>query len=659
VDAQAALLSAILMFTESSWSDALRGAMLLRSAYNAFDTLAKTAGVTQGNVAQLGQPLPGMSATEVKAFLAAAGASPAAHPPGSAAATPPPAPAAEGASEAAPAVPGPSQAGAHPPILPATLAGELHTLLPQVHPTVFGGIAFGAGLFNLLLSLLPPSRRSVAEWLGFSGDKAYGLAALSAAAQAGGIASVFATLTLVTFHTSISMFHSRGDGSGLVQAGRLLQRCLVLYPNSAVFLWYLGRWLRAAGSVHAATAAYTRAFHAQNAWTSLQAICRYELAWCCMLTLRFSEAHGHFRVLAEKSSWSKAFCEYAAGVNAQACRCYSVAALHFARVPQMVQLKGGRVPPFELWAQQRAQQFTEAHSSLKGGLPAAPAPLGRVDVPASQAPSTGGGSSAPAGAAAAAGSAASSAGDAPEALPLTAEVHSSLVDAVVVCIEAGTDADTVDASALATHPQSTDAAVTKSSQEEQLDATAAGTVSHWDVLLAEPVLEMAYLWNTFSQSSGLSRFAVQRARAVRAFQAANKQTDLFCKEHLETSDGSGGFLGIGKKAKQCSVAQEGRALLRLVEAAATRALGDTAAAHEAVQAVQAMVESGHIAAESRNNFVHPSVFFEAAMLAEAGGDAAAALQHLTVVQDVIAAHDVHFGNRLSFRAKQSASDLQA
>ena len=56
------------------------------------------------------------------------------------------------------------------------------------------------GVFNLMISLLPPRMLNLAKFAGFSGDRELGLGLIEEASQLGGMRSSLASLMLLGYH---------------------------------------------------------------------------------------------------------------------------------------------------------------------------------------------------------------------------------------------------------------------------------------------------------------------------------------------------------------------------------------------------------------------------------------------------------------------------
>lgn len=92
-----------------------------------------------------------------------------------------------------------------------------------------GWSEFGLGFFNLMVSLLPPSVVTIAEWVGFEGKREQGISNLLASQQRdekspqGSFMSAFSGILLLSFYLTISVFTGEQTPKMLDQAEQLLQ----------------------------------------------------------------------------------------------------------------------------------------------------------------------------------------------------------------------------------------------------------------------------------------------------------------------------------------------------------------------------------------------------------------------------------------------------
>lgn len=128
-----------------------------------------------------------------------------------------------------------------------TPAGESHApdeILPEDIHRLMGAISFGYGVFQLSISLLPPSLLKLISFLGFEGDRAMGIACLSFSRQSTDMRAPLATLALLWYYTIVTPFFAL-DGSNLSMeisaAQELIDEANEQFAKSSLFLFFRGR----------------------------------------------------------------------------------------------------------------------------------------------------------------------------------------------------------------------------------------------------------------------------------------------------------------------------------------------------------------------------------------------------------------------------------
>ncbi|XP_053977469.1 tetratricopeptide repeat protein 39C-like [Hylaeus volcanicus] len=187
---------------------------------------------------------------------------------------------------------------------------------PFVEPTevsrLMSAVSFGYGIYQLCVSLLPPSLLKVIHFLGFEGDREAGLAALMNARLSEDMRAPLATLSLLWYHTIVRPFFAL-DGSnlraGVNTAKQLIAECSPEFNNSALFLFFTGRIERLESNVNGALEAYGRAVEASNQ-REIKLLCLHEVAWCHLIRLSYEEAYRSLTQLRQQSRWSKSFYAY-------------------------------------------------------------------------------------------------------------------------------------------------------------------------------------------------------------------------------------------------------------------------------------------------------------------------------------------------------------
>ncbi|XP_014213926.1 tetratricopeptide repeat protein 39C-like [Copidosoma floridanum] len=191
---------------------------------------------------------------------------------------------------------------------------------PFVEPSevrrLMSAISFGYGIFQLCVSLLPPSLLKVIHFFGFEGDRQAGLTALMYSRLSEDMRAPLATLTLLWYNTIVRPFFAL-DGSnvkaGVEAAKELIRESKPEFEYSALFLFFTGRIERLQSNINGALNAYQRAVDL-SAQREVKLLCLHEVAWCHLIRLDYEDAHISLAQLQEESRWSKSFYAYLAAV---------------------------------------------------------------------------------------------------------------------------------------------------------------------------------------------------------------------------------------------------------------------------------------------------------------------------------------------------------
>ncbi|XP_049278684.1 tetratricopeptide repeat protein 39C-like [Anopheles funestus] len=196
----------------------------------------------------------------------------------------------------APCEPGPSERTIHPE--------DIHRLM--------GAISFGYGVFQLSISLLPPSLLKLISFLGFEGDRAMGIACLSFSRQSNDMRAPLATLALLWYYTIVTPFFAL-DGSNLSfeisAAQELIDEANGQFSKSSLFLFFRGRVERLKSNIQDAIRAYELAYRS-SAQREIKLLCLHEIGWCRLIQLDFGTAMKNFNELKLCSQFSKSFYSY-------------------------------------------------------------------------------------------------------------------------------------------------------------------------------------------------------------------------------------------------------------------------------------------------------------------------------------------------------------
>ncbi|XP_030644139.1 tetratricopeptide repeat protein 39B-like [Chanos chanos] len=168
-----------------------------------------------------------------------------------------------------------------------------------------GGVCMGIGSFNLMLSLFPARVLRLLEFMGFSGDREVGLTQLRQGASSASLRSILNTLTLLMFHTYVSVILGTGEGN-LSEAEALLEPYIDQFPNGSLILFYVARIAVLKGNFEMAQSKFLECIAAQQEWRQIHHLCYWELMWTYSFQQDWLEAYRYADLLCKESKWSQA-----------------------------------------------------------------------------------------------------------------------------------------------------------------------------------------------------------------------------------------------------------------------------------------------------------------------------------------------------------------
>ncbi|XP_077471749.1 tetratricopeptide repeat protein 39C-like [Stigmatopora argus] len=214
-----------------------------------------------------------------------------------------------------------------------------------------GSVSFGYGLFHLCISMVPPHLLKIVNLLGFPGDRLHGLSALAYASQSKDMKAPLATLALLWYHTVVQPFFAL-DGSdshsGLEEAKAILRERETTYPDSSLFMFFKGRVQRLESQMSAALESFNNALQLASEQREIQHVCLYEIGWCNMIELNYSESFKAFERLKNESRWSQCFYSYLTAVCQGAMGDLQGATCVFNDVPKLFKRKSNQIELFSL-----------------------------------------------------------------------------------------------------------------------------------------------------------------------------------------------------------------------------------------------------------------------------------------------------------------------
>ncbi|XP_043555151.1 tetratricopeptide repeat protein 39A isoform X2 [Chiloscyllium plagiosum] len=225
-----------------------------------------------------------------------------------------------------------------------------------------GGVQLGIGAFNLTISLLPTRILRLLEFVGFSGNKEYGLEQLQEGASTENFRALLCTMLLLCYHTFMSFVLGTGEGD-VDDAERLLLPFLKRYPKGAIFLFFAGRIEEIRGNIDAAILRFEECCEAQQHWKQFHHMCYWELMWCFTFKRQWKMAYFYADLLCKENSWSKSTYMYmkAAYLSMLGDEDYKPFGDDeielFRKVPSMKQKIAGKSLPTEKFAIRKARRY--------------------------------------------------------------------------------------------------------------------------------------------------------------------------------------------------------------------------------------------------------------------------------------------------------------
>ncbi|XP_006083498.1 tetratricopeptide repeat protein 39B-like [Myotis yumanensis] len=174
---------------------------------------------------------------------------------------------------------------------------------------LIGGVKFGLGAFNLILSLMPPKTLKVLNVVGYHGDKQVGLTLLHESASESHINNVLSILTLLFYYSYVCVaFGIETSHSSPID--HLFLIYLQKFPKCVILKFFYARFSMLKGKFENAQLTLQECIFLQNEWKQLDHICYWELMWCHIFVQNWKEAYRYADLLLQDSKWSKAMYSY-------------------------------------------------------------------------------------------------------------------------------------------------------------------------------------------------------------------------------------------------------------------------------------------------------------------------------------------------------------
>uniref|UniRef100_A0A8C9BEM5 Tetratricopeptide repeat protein 39B n=1 Tax=Phocoena sinus TaxID=42100 RepID=A0A8C9BEM5_PHOSS len=171
-------------------------------------------------------------------------------------------------------------------------------------------IKFGLGVFNLILSLVPPKTLKLLNVVGYSGNREVDLTLLHDSASESHTNNILSVLTLFFYYNYISVaFGVEKSHSSAAENLSLIY--LQKFPNSVILQFFHARFSMLKGYFKHAQLTLEECIFIQNEWKQVHHLCYWELMWCHIFLLHWKQAYRSAELRFQHSRWSKAMYSFA------------------------------------------------------------------------------------------------------------------------------------------------------------------------------------------------------------------------------------------------------------------------------------------------------------------------------------------------------------
>uniref|UniRef100_A0A8C6BPK6 Tetratricopeptide repeat protein 39B n=1 Tax=Monodon monoceros TaxID=40151 RepID=A0A8C6BPK6_MONMO len=171
-----------------------------------------------------------------------------------------------------------------------------------------GGIKFGLGVFNLILSLVPPKTLKLLNVVGYSGNREVGLTLLHDSASESHTNNILSVLTLFFYYISVAFGVEKSHSSA---AENLSLIYLQKFPNCVILQFFHARFSMLKGYFKHAQLTLEECIFIQNEWKQVHHLCYWKLMWCHSFLLDWKQAYRSAELRFQHSRWSKAMYSFA------------------------------------------------------------------------------------------------------------------------------------------------------------------------------------------------------------------------------------------------------------------------------------------------------------------------------------------------------------
>uniref|UniRef100_A0A0K0EPD9 TPR_REGION domain-containing protein n=1 Tax=Strongyloides stercoralis TaxID=6248 RepID=A0A0K0EPD9_STRER len=230
------------------------------------------------------------------------------------------------------------------------------------------GTRAGIGMFNLIISIMPPKIYKLLEFCGFNGNKTFGMKELLKASEmTQTLRQPLVCIYLLSWHL-IGTFILENGNVDMMLCEKLLKPLLHDYPDGAIVLFLKGRYYLICGDIDNAIHFYNRSIKVQNTYKQFHHICYWELLFAFAYLRQWSRAAHNTKILLDESKWSKCVYTYLMAILINADKTVKkkkeTVDILLLKVSKLRLKVAGKSIPVEKFCEKKAQRYLKTGSLL-------------------------------------------------------------------------------------------------------------------------------------------------------------------------------------------------------------------------------------------------------------------------------------------------------
>lgn len=259
-------------------------------------------------------------------------------------------------------------------------------------------IYLGMGSFNLILSTIPSRLLRLFEFMGFGGNRGFGLKCLEIGAnwplsietidltktkkkrkecinffpkgqahlKGPGTRRFLCDLNLMLYHIALpSMIQIPGCNMPL--ARKILSENLASIPESFLYLFFEAKSLQAGGNPKGANEVLNKVVNVARDWRQLSHVCFWDMGMCYIALGDWENAANVFSILYEENKWSKAVYLYLKAIclyTLDEKKYLSTVTAMLKEVPTLCKKVAGKSIPLEKYVARKSKKFALQNNRL-------------------------------------------------------------------------------------------------------------------------------------------------------------------------------------------------------------------------------------------------------------------------------------------------------